>query len=371
MQDELTHSPQWLAAIDQLYDAVGRDQQLAQALDAFRHFFDARSASFFTVADKRHPETSHIGAAGMSDQMLVEYHAHYNVHDEWVNAAVRRSDFGPGAVYRGNELVAPNVLRRSYFGRHFLARHKVSDVLAAVVESSSGEGPASFVSFHRQSGARPFALAHARLLRTLAPHMRQVLRLHRRLAPRLAVGATLHDIVRRIDLPLVFLGADGTIVDRNPAAAAALTDAHPWLREGAGRLCLAGESGWYEVSQAMQKLGPDVVVLDLVNDECRCARLELMPVQGAATDPFAEHPAVAIASLRRGAHNKALALRQLYGLTAAEARVAVQVAEGRIAAEVAGATGLSITTIRTHIAAAMGKLGVERQAQLVSLVLAL
>jgi len=371
MQEELARSPQWLAAIDQLYDAVGREQQLAQALGAFRPFFDARSAWFLTIADAQRPQTSHVGAVGIPDQMLVEYHAHFSAHDEWVNAAVRRSDFGPGVVFRGGELVARNDLQRTYFARHFLARHGVTDVLGAVVETGTGEDPASFVAFHRFREQSPYTAAHARLLRMLAPHMRQVLRLHRRLAPRLAVGATLNEIVRRIDLPLVFLGADGSIVDRNPAAAAALADAHPWLRERAGRLCLAGESGWREVAPALQALGPDVVVLDLVNDERRCATLELMPVQGAATDPFAEHPAVAIASLRRGARNKALALRQVHGLTAAEARVAVQLAEGRSAAEVADATGLSITTIRTQIASTMGKLGVERQAQLVSLVLAL
>lgn len=371
MQEELTRSPQWLAAIDHLYDAVGREHQLAQALGAFRHFFDAQSASFFTVADARHPQTSHIGAAGMTDQMLVEYHAHYSVHDAWVHAAVRRSDFGAGAVYRGSELVPRNEMQRTYFARNFLARHGISDVLAAVVEIGTGEGPTSFVSFHRFRERRPYTAAQARALRTLAPHMRQVLRLHRRLAPRLAVGATLHEIVRRLETPLVFLGADGLIVDRNLAAQAALADAHPWLRERAGRLCLARETGWQEIAPELQTLGPDMLVLDLVNDVRRCAALELMPVQGAATDPFAEHPAVAIASLRRGARNKTLALRQVHGLSAAEARVAVQLTESRSATEIASAMGLSIATIRSHIAAAMGKLGVERQAQLVSVVLAL
>lgn len=368
MDTDISHGPQWLSAIDQLYDAVGREQQLAQALDAFRQFFDARSASFFTVADARHPQTSHIGAAGMSDQMLVEYHAHYNVHDEWVNAAARRSDFGPGAVYRGSELVSRADLQRSYFARHFLARHQVSDVLAAVVEIGSGEGPTSFVSFHRHRGDRPYTTAHADLLRTLAPHMRQVLRLHRRLAPRLAVGATLHEIVRRMDLPLVFLAADGTIVDRNPAADAALAAAHPWLCERGGRLRLAGVSGWQDAGPVLQALGQDAAVHDLANDLRRCATLDLMPVPGAGTDVLAPHSAVAIGVLRPGARNKGLALRQLYALTPAEARVALQLTEGRSARGIAEVMGLSITTIRTHIASVLGKLGVARQAQLVSLV---
>lgn len=303
--------------------------------------------------------------------MLVEYHAHFSVHDEWVNAAVRRSDFGVGAVYRGSDLVPRKTLLGSYFGRHFLSRHGVSDVLAAVVECSTGEGPTSFVSFHRFRGQTPYSAAHAGLLRSLASHMRQVLRLHRRLAPKLALGATLHEIVQRLDTPLVFVGAGGTIVGSNAAAGRALTQPNPWLRERAGRLCFAGTTGWQEIAAPLQTLGPDAVVLDLVNDLRRCASLELMPVQGAATDPLAQYPAMAIACLRVGARNKPLALRQVHGLTVAEARVSVQLSEGRTAVETAAAMGLSISTIRTHIAAAMGKLGVGRQAQLVSLVLAL
>lgn len=371
MPEHQTSEPRWLEAIDQLYDAVGREQQLADALGAFRHFFGATSASFFTVADARHPQSSHVGAAGMSDQMLVEYHAHFNVHDAWVNAAVRRSDFATGAVYRGRELVAPDALRRTYFARHFLARHAVTDVLAAVVETSTGAGPTSFVSFHRHRGQPGYTATHVRLLRSLAPHMRQVLRLHRRLAPRLAVGATLHELVRRLEAPLVFLAADGAIVDRNAAASAALAAAQPWLRERAGRLWVAQVAGWQLVEPPAEGGARDVVLHDLVNEAQQCATLELMPVEGAAAAAFAHYPVAAIACLRLGARSKLLALRQVHGLTAAEAKVALQIAEGLSAADIARATGLAITTIRTQLGGAMAKLGADRQAQLVARVLAL
>lgn len=286
-QEELTHSPQWLAAIGHLYDAVGREQQLAQALGAFRPFFDARSAWLLSMADAQRPQTSHIGAVGIRDPMLIEYHAHVSAYDEWVNAAMRRNDFGAGAVFRGGELVDPSALQGTCFARQFLMRHGVTDVLGAVVEAGSADGPTSFVAFHRFHEQRPYTAAHARLLCSLAPHMRQVLRLHRRLAPQLAVGATSHQIVQRVDLPLVILGADGAIVDRNPAAAAALADAHPWLRERAGRLCLAGDSGWQELAPALRTLGADVLAIELVDDQRHGATLELMPVQGAATDAIA------------------------------------------------------------------------------------
>ncbi len=59
-------SKQWLAAIDQLFDAVGREQRLAQALGELRPIFGAQAASFFTVADPTRPGASHTGAVGIS-----------------------------------------------------------------------------------------------------------------------------------------------------------------------------------------------------------------------------------------------------------------------------------------------------------------
>lgn len=370
------HSMQWLAALDQLYDSVGREQRLAEALGAFRPFFGAQAVSFFTAPDARNPSTSHTGAVGMNDQMLIEYHAHFGPHDEWVNAAVRRSDFGTGAIYRGSELVDAQQLKQSYFGRHFLARHGVTDVLAAVVETGSATEPMSWASFHRMRQPTVFTEGDAASMAALAPHMRQVLRLHRRLAPQLAVGVTLRDMVQRLETPLVFVGADGRITDRNMAAEAALDATGGWLCMRAGRLFVTASGRWQDIATwlpSLRKGGPQhgALMLDLVNAQGRCAALEILPIQGAMADVLAQHPALAICTLKPGARDRIQALRGVHGLTATEARVAVQLAAGRSAAEIAAATKVSLSTVRSQLTAVRGKLGVRRQGQIVSVVLAL
>jgi DNA-binding CsgD family transcriptional regulator/PAS domain-containing protein len=56
-----------------------------------------------------------------------------------------------------------------------------------------------------------------------------------------------------------------------------------------------------------------------------------------------------------------------WGLTPAEAKVAVALHQGQSAADIASAHGVSQTTIRTQIQLAMEKLGVSRQAELVGM----
>jgi DNA-binding CsgD family transcriptional regulator len=364
----------WNDCVDRLYDAVGREHTLARALGDFMPFFEARGVTFLTIPDVRHPMSSHTGSVGVSEQSLLEYHSHFNVHDEWVLAAQRRSDFREGLVCSGSELVPRTRLRQSYFWKAFLSRHAVMDIVTAMVEMSPAAGPASFITFHRHDGQRPFARRDVQTLARLVPHLRHVLRLHRRLAPALAVGSTLLEVVQRIDTPVLFLAADGRIVQHNAAAGTALKARPGWLRQQSGGLGLATAQGWQTVDEALARLRADPqahLALDLVSEDRRCASLGLMSVHGAISDHIAQHPAVAVATLKPGPRDVATALRTLHGLTPAEARTALLLVGGKTAADICTQTGQSMATVRSHIAAALGKLGLQRQAQLVARVMAL
>lgn len=368
----------WLAAIDRLYDAVGREQRLAQALGDFRPFFAAQAASFFTVADPARPGASHTGAVGLAGQLLVEYHAHYSAHDEWVKSAIARSDFGTGAVYRGQaDLMPLDSILQTYFGREFMSRNCVADVLSGVVETLASDGALSWVTFFRHNGEPPFTAADAARMAQLVTHMRQVLRLHRRLAPQIAVGATLREIVEQMEQPVLFVAGDGRLVDANPAARTALAQPAGWLAEHGGTVTVRQAQRWQALSSwlpALQRQGrPDAssLTLDLLDAAGGSATLEVVPIQAALADTVARHPAAAICTLKPGVRDRAQALRNVYGLTAAEARVAQQLADGRTLAEIAAATEVSLSTVRTQLAAVRGKLGVRRQAEVVLAVLAL
>jgi DNA-binding CsgD family transcriptional regulator len=58
-------------------------------------------------------------------------------------------------------------------------------------------------------------------------------------------------------------------------------------------------------------------------------------------------------------------LADFFGLSPAEARVAAALLTGRTLAEIAAASGIRITTVRTQLASILRKVGAERQADLV------
>ena len=66
---------------------------------------------------------------------------------------------------------------------------------------------------------------------------------------------------------------------------------------------------------------------------------------------------------------RAQGLRELYGLTQAEARIAARLARGQRLSEIAGELEISINTVRGHLKQVFAKTGTHRQAELVRLVL--
>src|SRR5690348_11800972 len=63
------------------------------------------------------------------------------------------------------------------------------------------------------------------------------------------------------------------------------------------------------------------------------------------------------------------ALRGLFGLTAAEAGVALAIAKGRSLDAIAASHRVSLNTARTHLKNILSKTGTRRQAELVALLL--
>ncbi|MBW2240829.1 MAG: hypothetical protein JRH01_02495 [Deltaproteobacteria bacterium] len=77
---------------------------------------------------------------------------------------------------------------------------------------------------------------------------------------------------------------------------------------------------------------------------------------------------VCILDMSAPLHSPEPVLRALYGLTAAEGRLAVAIAAGTSAADFAKRSGRSAETVRTHLKSIFRKLGIQRQSQLVAFV---
>ncbi|AWN36741.1 helix-turn-helix transcriptional regulator [Methylobacterium radiodurans] len=89
------------------------------------------------------------------------------------------------------------------------------------------------------------------------------------------------------------------------------------------------------------------------------------PLPGAAGDLFQQARAVLLIVDPAEAHPPGEALlREIYGLTTAEARLARMLADGRDLGDAADALGVAVSTARTQLKAVFAKTGTRRQAQL-------
>jgi DNA-binding CsgD family transcriptional regulator len=367
-----SREPEWEACIDRLYDAVGAEEQLAAALGDLRPAFGAQGVMFLTAPDATRVQTMHIGALGVSTTSLLEYHSHFGQYDVWAQAAWARQLYSQWQPFRGSDLVPRSQLKRSYFWNEFLVRDGVSDILAALVEAPGPDTPAMTVTFQRHHGQGTFSAADVSRLAALAPHLRRAMRLHRRMAPRLALGATLMELFQAADRPMLFMAEDGRVVEQNTAARNALQARNGMWRLQSGRLSCQEAHGWGELRSQLARLQTEPAFsLSLVGGAGESALLEVRRVHGSMTDRVAQHLAVAVCTLLPRRRDASEALRTRFGLTASEAKVALALADGVSPTQMAHASGVHVSTVRTQLKAAMSKVGVNRQAQLVAVVLRL
>jgi DNA-binding CsgD family transcriptional regulator len=80
------------------------------------------------------------------------------------------------------------------------------------------------------------------------------------------------------------------------------------------------------------------------------------------------HTVLILIDLDRRHKPNTLALQRIFGLTAAEARLAQLIARGDAPTEIAQAHGLSLATVRSQLASVFDKTQTRRQAELVALV---
>ena len=99
--------------------------------------------------------------------------------------------------------------------------------------------------------------------------------------------------------------------------------------------------------------------------------LPLRPAGGDAALTVAGPRALLVVQEARSASLPKDLLRSLYRLTNAEAALVLQIASGASVADAAEAGSVTLTTARNQLAAAMAKVGVNRQAELVAAIAAL
>lgn len=276
-------------------------------------------------------------------------------------------------VISGLDLPAEQVAA-SEFGRLVLQPAGLAHVLGAALQA--GEGVYVSPWFFRPAG-RPFREADGGALAAWLPHVARALVLQHRISSaestsvassaafdRLALGAVMVDerarpiIINRLAERLLGAG-DGLLVTGGVLCAgspAATSRLHAAIRDTARDAAAAGRtrSAGLRLARASGAAPLDVIVVSLARPRGNARG------GGAAAVVFIADPERTHVTPER-------LLRDLYGLTPAEARLAMSLAHGRSLTAAAADVGVTRNTAHTQLSSVFAKTGTATQPELVRL----
>jgi DNA-binding CsgD family transcriptional regulator len=279
-----------------------------------------------------------------------------------------------------NPVLRPVVISSRLADEKFLASQVYAEALkpagvrhtmAVVLDADPVQ--AVTLALGRGASAGDYGAEEAKLLALLAPHFRSALTVRREFELARASAATLNSFDRAIML----VTEQGTVCFANEEAERILV-ARDGLESGPGGLraarnaetatlrrmiveaAHAGLGGSEGAGGAMAVSRPSLRMPYVV--QVSPAGASTQACHGFAPQPMA---ALFVRDPECRARPPADSLKQLYGLTTAEAELALQIYDGLGLSEAADALGISTNTAKTHLKCVFEKVGVGRQSALV------
>ena len=297
----------------------------------------------------------------------------YSALNLWVQAVTKASDW----LGASRQIVSLAELEQTEFYNDLFSRFEMPNGIFAVVERSPSR--LASLSLYRSEEAGPFPEQAFDVVRSLCPHIRRAYRFHLHLAGSRNQRASLRTGLDSLAMGVILLASKGQIVTMNRAAERLLADNDSLeiSREGL-RARRPEESARLEkliaqATAASEDEGLPSAGFLTVSSRNRSSLLLLVsPVRGL--DVHDVHPVRAIVFLTDPAQRirpNQSTLRALFGLTPAEYRLAMLLADGEQPTAIGKMIGVSRNTLKSQLSSIYRKTGTSRQAQLVRLLLQL
>jgi DNA-binding CsgD family transcriptional regulator len=354
-------SPQVMASLH----AAALDAALwPDALAAVADAIGAGSAMVHAMAPDPRDSVMHVGR--LDPDLTRLYLTQYQVNP--------MSDFlirqRPGEVLQTmSRCGGAPALSRTAFHADILAPQRIGEITNLLYGDWRGTLTGGYAFCLHGSAAAENAAAHVAALRRVSPQLTLALDLARHFAGALRRNWTV--LLETIAAPALLTDADGRIILANPGAEAMLRHG-VWLRLRGGRLRAAAPRAQAALTGAIRDAALDPTA------PRRSTRLAI-PAAGGAPPCLAvigsapvipvieiglPRPGAILILQDPGAAPDPATLRDMFGLTGAEARIAAHIAAGRTLGAASAREGIAHSTARTHLQAVFGKLGVRSQAAL-------
>lgn len=317
---------------------------------------------------------------GVDDAAIRAYDEHFASVNPWMAEPLRPFAETPGFAGAGHWVVPEGTLDRLEFGQDFLRPNGLFYAATSVLDVSPELS--SNLGIFRSRAAGPYSNEEVATIRVVSPHIRQALRVRARLMVGEGLAASLEAVLDRVSIGAVLLGGDGRALQFNRRAREIFANDDGLTLDAKGRLVGARPDDTNRMTTAIHAA--------VANAEGRALRT---PGAVAVSRPSGSRPhIVQVAPLRVDGSRTQTAgtpravvfvgdpdreavppedqLQDVYGLTPAEARLAVQLAAGHSVSEAAEILRIRVGTARQHLKRVFAKTGARRQAELVRLLLA-
>ena len=330
-------------------------------------------------------------AHGLDAPYIQEWNTRYIADDVWTSATIRLGLMQDGNVVLGDELVPEAEFLNSVFYREFLSRQHIRHLCAGVVFSGQvPDLPATSCSIFRSAESTRFNETSRTLHRLTVNHLSQSLGTMVRLRDAEFRLASSLQALDHLKGAVLLLGRRGNVVFANRAAHALLQQ-HDGISLRTGNP-LTDALGWLQAPQAAVQSALEAEIRTAMDsDPLQTSHfahgLALARPSGKSSlvlhvAPLTDRSDLSHTLLQAGAivfvsdpqgipTLDATLLHRLYGISAAESRVAQELLGGQTLQATAAKLHLGENTVKTHLQHLFEKTHTSRQQQLIRLLLGL
>jgi DNA-binding CsgD family transcriptional regulator len=365
-----------LALVGRIYDATADRVLWPAVLEDFAGAFDSSLAGLMHY-DLPAPHADWVVFAGLDPDYARQYIEYYSSINPWIARAARTNAQGTESITTSEQLLAFSEFKQTEFYNDFASHCGTVHQIGGII--SRRNDWCSAVTVCRTPKAGPFGPAEVELLRALFPHFQRAMQFHRRMADLEGCFRASLDALDHLPTGVILMDDHGRILETNRAAKIILSQ-NDGLRTDNEGLIASTSNQTKELrssiaAAALTARGKGISAggsLGIMRPSGkRPLVLVVMPASVHAFPPEAREPAVIVfvSDPETKIQTAPEVLARVYGLTAAESRLAEQLMQGESLVLAAERLGVSHNTARTHLQRIYQKTDTSHQADLVRVLL--
>ena len=355
------------ALLHHIYDAALDPALWPRFLGAFAASYPGGQGAMYTVDPRR----ASVLLASWDPAWTARHNAHFHSTNPWLPRMRARP---AGVTNAAEDLMDPHDFRRTEYFNDFLRPQGIRTGVGATVARRGGRIVGVSVLYRSDRTED----ADMQRLQRLVPHLARAVDVNHALHDAAAAQAVADAALDRLGQAAAVLDAEGRMALCNSRAGAFLCRGAGLRLRAGGQVEAPGQPGATATLHGLvRSAASGVAATDKPGGWMQIPRLDGAPVSVlVAPLPAAPDGPAGFLAGRQGmalmivfdpdeaAPVGESALRQRFGLTAAEARVAALLAGGKPPAAIAAALGLRPSTVRQSVKAVLAKTGTHSQVEL-------